>query len=101
MCRHYIPESLLPNGSNCGGLSTVGPSPLIASAWVGTEHNAGLQFADTGIATSIASCDHVSQINDTETQFSEVEKFDLANCIMEGGDEEENGKVNFDQEMLT
>ena len=88
MCRHYIPESLLQNGSNCGGLSTVGPSPPTASAGVGLEHNAGLQFADTGIATAIASDVDMVDKTETESQYSEVMRFDKANNNMEDNDEE-------------
>ena len=101
MCRHYVPRSLLENSSNCEGLSTVSPPLVTSAAGVELEHNAKLQFADTGIATTIASCVNEGERTETETQFSEVEQFDLTNCIMEGGYQEENEEVAFNQEALT
>ena len=77
------------------------PPLLTSAAGVGVEPNAGLQFADTGIVAAIASDVDVAGKTETETQFSELEQFDLANCIMEGGYQEETEEVDFDQEVLT
>ena len=100
-CQYYTPKSFLVDGSDCGGFSTVAPPLLTSAAGVGVEPNAGLQFADTGIVAAIASDVDVVGKTETETQFSELEQFDLANCIMEGGYQEETEEVDFDQEALT
>ena len=100
-CQYYTPKSFLVDGSDCGGFSTVAPPLLTSAAGVRVEPNAGLQFADTGIVAAIASDVDVAGKTETETQFSEPEQFDLANCIMEGGYQEETEEVDCDQEVLT